>query len=193
MAMAEQSSRLWNCWRIDAAGLAVAALLAGGAYFLEIRPLLGQRDIYEAQCVEATAKKQQIQELRGSLRSVNDQLRGVEQALAQRNITLQGADQINQRLARVTDLGMENGLTVDGIEPGATVRSAHYQTIAIRLNGRGTYRSCIAFFHAVQEKLPDSSIISFRMGSQGSTENAAGTFDCQLLWHTAPSAGQTGQ
>lgn len=174
----------WPTWRMDAAALILMAVVGGSAWALHMGPLFQQKGDYQARQADLARVQQQSRQAEQSLATTVSQLAATEEQLAQRGMVLQPLEQINARLARLTSLAGSSRLQVDGLEPGKAVASARFQTVAIRLSGRGSSRDCASFLRGVHEQLPDTQVVSFRL-SAGGEEHSAG-FECDLLWYAAP-------
>jgi Tfp pilus assembly protein PilO len=183
-----RSSRTQH-WRIDAAGLALIFGLAAAAYFVQISPTIAEDNRVRADAMQAASERAKARDLERSLLTLNEQVDKTQRAAASSQLALEPASQLNQRLARLTELAAQNSLQVDAIESGATTMQPRYSTVSIRITGRGTYRNCGMAMKQLRVSMPDIAIVSFQMSSagiaSGNTDTIV-TFGFDLLWHTQP-------
>lgn len=177
---------------IDAAGgLACLALLAAflfGALF----PLLHRREDVGARRRDLAAQRQRVASAQSSAQSLRKQLAAAEGELSRTPVHLEDARRINHRLAMLNELAAAHGLEIDGVLPGAMVRGARYQTIALKLNGTGTYRGCVEFLHELHEALPDTAVQAFTLSGNTQEKQTRADFDFELRWYAAPARPPSG-
>lgn len=180
------SSMKWTHWRLDLTGVAVIAGLSVIAYFGLVSPAIAHHEMAQAQGVELAVQRNKARDLDRSLRAVHDQLTQMQTAIEKANFKLDPPTALNERLAMITDVAGRNRLQVDTIESGVMTPFPRYSTIAIRLSGRGSYRSCSAMLKQIRETMPDVGVSAIQMTSAGVNTDINATFAIELLWHTQP-------
>lgn len=175
----------WRFMGIDAAGAGVLAAMTLGVYLLQIQPLLRASRVHAAQAVLLETQQRKLPDLKHSAQAFHTRLEATEKAIAATALQLLPARRLNERLAQLAELATQNGLRIDEIEPGKTTVNAQYETIAIRLSGKGGYRQCTQFLAALHSQMPDTNATAIHLAA-GDRPELAGTFTFNLLWHTAP-------
>jgi Tfp pilus assembly protein PilO len=172
-------------WRLDATGIGVCAALAVAWYFLGLAPLTDAKhdrvhledDLARAQerldALDAAAvqKRSRLAELRTEYKS--------------KDIKLETVAQLNERLARLSELAVRYKLKVDELKPGPSFAAPHYTAVPIRLAGHGTYPQCAQFFHALQEDQRDMGVAAFELRGEPEAPDKPPSFGVQLLWYAA--------
>jgi len=177
-------------WRLDAAGAAILLTLGAGAYLLQIGPAWSHREQSIARAGELVAEQGQSRELERKVHALKEQLDTHQRAVDKNELKLEPASELNRRLAALTELCAASGLQVDSIESGETRRLDRYATIAVRITGRGSYRTCATLLSHMHEQMPDVGVIGLDMSSvgldAGNNRQATASFAFDLLWHTKP-------
>ena len=110
----------------------------------------------------------------------------MEQALADTPLRLQPMGAVNQRLALMTNLASEAGLTLNDIQPGKAALGAHFATVPIQVGGSGRFPTIVAFLNRLHTTFPDTGVTSFTLSGAPATPGAAVSFKIELAWHAAP-------
>jgi hypothetical protein len=175
-------------WRIDVMAIALFITLSISAFVAQFLPLLRARQTYTALAADLSAKQQKLTELKETLRLTHARRIVFQANLTDSNFILEPASHLNQRILELTELAAEQGLILDGIEPRRGVISARYETIPIRLTGRGDYRSCTQYLKSLHTRLQDSGIVRIELSSSPGVHNAAiAGFAFELVWYTTPT------
>jgi Tfp pilus assembly protein PilO len=172
-------------WQIDVIAVAAMGAIALGAYSLQIRPAYAAREERAQRAGELAAAREKSADLEMSAARLKEKLRIERESIAQ-SVQLESSTQLNARLAKLTELAGANNLQLDAIEPGASAAgsSGRYETIPIRLAGRGAYHDAARFVRALHEALPDTGVGVLELTSSDNGGSAG--LVVQLLWHTAP-------
>lgn len=179
----------WKCWPVFAAGAGVCAAITLVVWFTVLSPALRQRDARIAKSNELVARRHKAGEVAGSLSAVRKKTETVESALQQTAMRLEPATLVNDRLARLTELANECGLSVDEVQPGQTTDGPHYQSVALKLAGSGNYPACARFLHRLHDTFPDTGVRG--MDTSNNSPNPVVpvvSFRLDLVWHAAPLA-----
>lgn len=173
--------------KVYVGGAVVCAVLSASAYFLGVRPAVARHDEQASRQSEWKAARQKAANLVGVRNGTAAQLAEVTRALENLPLRLEPASNVNQRLARLTDLATkECQLTIDEMRSGAVVDGADYQTVPILIAGSGTYPACAKFLHQLRTVFPDTAVRSFEtINNSASPDAPAATFQFDLVWHAA--------
>lgn len=167
---------------IDAGGLGVCLALSAALYFVAVRPVLDEQVQRAAQAAELTEQKREAADLAAALADRRQTLMQTERQVAERSLKLMPLARLNHRLATVTSLANDCGLSLDRIEPGQSVPSTHYVSVPINLSGRGTYLATTQFLERMHEQWPDLAVASLDLRGSARGES---DFVLQLLWFAA--------
>jgi Tfp pilus assembly protein PilO len=182
----------WIWWRIDLAGAALCAAIAAGMCFGGILPLLAQHEQLQKLQQEISVQREQAAKMDATLASVRHKLDVSRQALTESPLRLEAASNVYRRLAEVSALASECGLTVDDIRPDRSVPGAYCETVPILMAGSGTYRTCTAFLNRLRRTMPDTGVASLELLANGAATSGGGKFRFDLRWHASPrSAAET--
>ena len=182
----KHSGNKFSPWRIYLAGGVVCAALGAGAYAVGFSPATLRHARQAAKQTELRARKHKAANLAGQLNTARTQLTAITDSFANLPLRLEPATQVNQRLARLTDLANGAGLTIDEMRPGAIADGPDFKTVPILIAGNGTYPACAKFLHALRETFPDTAVLSFNTtNNSASPESPAATFQFDLAWHAA--------
>jgi Tfp pilus assembly protein PilO len=175
-------------WQVYAGALVAAAALSGGAYVAGLRPLMDRRAANVALDQELETRGERARAMAASLEAGRRELAEAKDALECQPLRLKPADQINLRLAAVTRVAGECGMTIDEVQPGAPADSPHYQTVPLRMVGSGSYPACAEFLHALRAQFPDTAIRSFdSLNKNPAMDAPEATFRFELTWFAAPA------
>ena len=175
-------------WQIDAAGIVVCIVAALVAYSVGIRPLIEQRSFLADQRKTLITKRKESSDIEASMLKLNKQLEFVREQLAQGEIKLESADQINRRIAELTALFSDCTLEVDDVQTGNIFTGPKCDLVPISIAARGGYKQCVAFLHNLHRTFADISVAGFELGGNPARPEQPATFRFQLLWHTVPKA-----
>ena len=174
-------------WPVYAAGAGVCFVVSLLVWFTLFSSALQQRQARIAKNNELVARRHKAGEIASSLNSVRKKSAAVDQALQQIAVRLEPAKLVNDRLARLTDLANECGLSVDEVQPGQTTDGPHYQSFALKLAGSGSYPACTRFLHRLHDTFPDTAVRA--MDTSNNSPNPivpVVSFRVDLVWYAAP-------
>ena len=187
--MTRTSGNKFSPWKIYLCGAVVCAALSAGAYGIGVRPATLRHAEQVAKQGELRAARQKANKLGGQLNTARAELARVNEAIANLSLRLEPVTQINQRLARLTDLAdsiKPVKLTIDEMRPGVISEGRDYKTVPIYIAGNGTYPACAAFLHGLRKSFPDMAVLSFETtNNSASPDTPAATFHIDLAWHAA--------
>jgi len=179
------SSSPW--WPVYAAGAGVCAAISIILWFVVLSSALQQREVRRFNAAELSSRRQKAGEVAGALATLRRKSDAVEKSLRKTAIRLEPAGLVNDRLAKLTDLAHESGLSVDEVQPGRTTDGPHYQTVVLKLAGSGSYPACAKFLHKLHDSFPDTGIRT--METSNTSPNPLSpqvAFRVDLLWYAAP-------
>ncbi|MBL7133358.1 MAG: hypothetical protein ISS78_04615 [Phycisphaerae bacterium] len=175
----------WQLCHVDAAGVAVCALLALLGYLVGIRPLVQRRENLVARETRLNVQKSDAQKLSGSASLVKERLARVRQALAASPVQLESAQYVNRRIARLAGLASDCAAKIDEIQPGEPAAAVRYRMVPIRLAGSGSFPACVRLLHRLQEVFPDTAVASFQLTGRPSEQAAPAVFRIDLIWYAS--------
>jgi hypothetical protein len=176
-------------WPVYAAGAGACFVVSLIVWFTVLSSALQQREARIARNNELIARRHKASEVATSLNTVRKKSATVEKALQQTAMRLEPATLVNDRLARLTDLANECGLSVDEVQPGQTTDGPHYQSVALKLAGSGSYPACARFLHRLHDAFPDTGVRA--MDTSNNSPNPVVpvvSFRVDLVWYAAPLA-----
>jgi Tfp pilus assembly protein PilO len=175
-------------WQIDAAGIVVCIVASLLAYLVGVRQLIEQRSLLAGQREKLAVQREKFSKLEASMLSLRQQSVILQEQLAQSEIELESADQINRRIAELTTLFGDCSLEVDDVQTGKIVTGPKSDLVPISIAGRGGYRQCAAFLHKLCRTFPDISVTRFDLTGNPARPRELGKFHLELLWHAAVKA-----
>ena len=187
---------VWTRWefrRIDAAGVALCAVGALLFYWASLRPVLHQRGSFAAQENYLNEQRRKIGEFGERVAAIRARFDEVNAALSENPIQLEQTDRVNNRIARLTDMGVASGLKIDEVWSGKITYGPQRASVPIHLSGGGTYRAWTAFMHQLRERFPDTAVDSFELKGNPGAQAAPAQFQISLIWWAAPSRVATGK
>jgi hypothetical protein len=194
MALNRKSNIL--AWHIDVAGAVVCAGLAAIAHFGVIRPIMNRQNEAKVLELEIGALQEQTDAMRGTARRMQTALDDARVALADVDLTLQPAEQMNRRLADIVTLAGECGMVIDETRTDEIQRHTNHSTIPVGLSGGGSYSACAKVLNALAGRLPDVKVLAFELSNNTQRTSGNDRFTFDLAWYAAPSsatAAVTGQ
>ncbi|HZL38512.1 MAG TPA: GspMb/PilO family protein [Tepidisphaeraceae bacterium] len=150
-----------TCWQIHGAGIAACAALSALFWFVLVAPALGKHHHQSAMVEQLAARQLEAQRSRADLEASQHELSSMNEAVSQGRLTLQPASTVNARIAKLADLAGACGVTLDEVRPAPPADAAHFQTVAIRVAGTGSFPACAAFLHQLHAAFPDIGVQSF--------------------------------
>jgi Tfp pilus assembly protein PilO len=175
----------YRSYKIDAAGIAVCAVMALVFYWVTVQPLVQGRAAVAGQRRDLEAERTKIARVQAAAGGVQEQLARVQAALAASAIKLEPAAHINKRVVGLTQFFSDRGLEVDDVQTGAVHSGPQYDLVPITVVGRGPYKECISFFHGLPAAFPDMSVVRIELsGVPGPA--APEKFQFEFLWYAAP-------
>jgi Tfp pilus assembly protein PilO len=172
-------------WPIYGCGGAACAALSVVAWIALVSPTLEQLSVRSARFHELRAQQQKHANLNAELASSRQELKDLQQALANSTLRLEPASEVNHRLAALTTVAGSHGMALDELRPGAAADSPQYKLLPIHMAGTGTYPACARFLHTLHERFPDTGLQSFEITNPSpGGDQLKLTFQVELVWYT---------
>ena len=184
--MSSSATGLRKWWRIDAAGLALCAFVSAVLYLMAVSPLLEQHAERQEKSAELQVRQDKSDQINSTVADLNGRLTARRRLLEEDRIRLQPADQLNQRLAVLTQLASQCLLSIHEIQPSPVQRTTRHEMVPIQLTGEGNWPACTRFLQHLHDQLPDTDVQSFELTSQFNNDDASARFRFHLLWYTSP-------
>jgi Tfp pilus assembly protein PilO len=178
-------NRIVDEWRVALFGIAAIIVLSGLAYFVEVAPILRDRDSYAQSNAELADKQQTLEHLQGFIRTAQQQIKTLNDHQSS-ELKLQPAEEINDRISMVSSIATDQGLVLESTEPGNAVAQPRYSTVAIHITGHGGFRQIVKFLKQLHQQLPDVAVND--VGLAGGADGAAVNFTLSMVWYAAPQA-----
>lgn len=116
-------------------------------------------------------------------RSLNAQIERLESSLAPRRVEMTGIDDLNRRLAELTGLCVENGLTPEVIQPREVATGGVTPVVPIRFEVTGTTEAVFGLLGLFDAEFPDLHILQLSLDH---TAPGVVRLRCVLSWLTRP-------
>lgn len=205
--------------RIDAAGLALVAALAGAAYVIGVEPVYSEkakieekRRLIEEQTRNASDAEQLVTRERGRLQDFRKRLEAT-------SVRLESVTKLNQRLVKISQLVEKHKLAVQALDPGVATSEPEigtFRIVPIRMSGSGAFTGVGAFVRELSEMYKDVEVRTLSLSApavnaspdlaaagetrvagseKAGREAAAGpvaSFVIELRWYAAPEASAGG-
>ena len=156
--------------------LVIAAVISTAGYFGGIQPVIQNA---HASLILENSLIQQSQTLTQTLDQVTKQEQSLSKIITSikaNHIILLPVNLLNKQISEITKLADQVGVTFEKIKPDYPISGQHYQTIPIKINGTGTYRSCTNFFNKLHAKYNDVGIASFELKGNPTKPDGSATF-----------------
>ena len=177
------AAAVWHFYAV--AGIACCIVSAGG-YLAGIQPAMADRDANQSAADELESRRRSTAEAATALSAVRQKLIDARTQIAALPLHLQQASELNQRLAKLTDLAQSFGLQITAVQPAGSIDARHCLIIPIRIGGAGSYPAMARFLHQLPGTFPDTAVKSIQIANPlGSRDNPVGTFQLELSWYTA--------
>jgi Tfp pilus assembly protein PilO len=170
-------------WRVALFGIAAIIVLSGLAYFVEVAPILHDRDAFAQSTAELADKQQTLDHLQGFIRTAQQQIKMLADQQAG-ELKLQPAEQINDRVSAISSIATDQGLVLESTEPGNAMSQPRYSTVAIHITGHGGFMQVEKFLKQLHQQLPDVAIND--VGLAGGADGAPLNFTLSMIWYAAP-------
>jgi len=181
----------WRFWKTDASGLALMAMLAGGAYLAGFRPLLASwsnKSDLESRLRSETGA---VESATNDKARLERQLDDLMLEIGKLEVTLLSRSRVNQRLDALTDLAakIEPPLVVDSAIKAGEQDQPLFGVVQIRLRARGAYRTLAEFLRTLHLRYRDISVRSFEIDGEPNKEGDA-RISVELDWFVIPENRQ---
>ena len=173
--------------RIDAPALGVAVLLTGLAFMGAVRPILASRARASEVLTELDDAVAAVRRVRADRADLEVAASAMRRELDGRTWKVEPVSELNQRLAGLTTLAGECGLTISQLTPGTTTPTARYTAVAMRLTARGSFGAFSSFISRLRGAFPDTGVVGLR--ASANPERGAADAECavELVWFAAPA------
>lgn len=179
-----------NARTIDGVGALVIASVVGLLYAVGVRPL----QISHAETVKLKTElwfvKGTLGERQASEEKATSTAKQLSDRLEQLDIQLSNIDLLNTRIAELTHLAENHGLSIETLRPGDQVSEEKYRAIAITLIGRADYQKASEFLRELRDQYPDTGLQSMTLDRLPGNETM-GRLQIGMVWYAAP-AGRAG-
>ncbi len=177
-------------WRVNGVALSVIAALSAAAYIAQIAPALAERADADSAVGQMAAERVHIGQLNSELTKVREQTQAIRKPANGVAPTFDSEANMNDRLAKLTDLASAAGVQVDDMEPtGGSVSGPCFTVIGIRLTGKCGYRNCQRLLRSLHDKMPDVMVASVQLSASGTANPNDSSISLQLNWYAQGADG----
>lgn len=149
MAAAVDAYLKWSGRKKALVWVALCTLVCAGYYFALFRPRLQELRGLEAQYDKLGQELRENQAIADNLPQVQEEVRRLEERLAEARKKLPEQDEIPLLLQKISDLGKEAGLEFLLFRPGTPVPKDFYAEVPLELQISGGYHDLATFFDKV--------------------------------------------
>ena len=171
---------------IHLGGAATAIAVTIAAAVMIVQPL--RRSMAEEARLETELSELEEQAASHRL-DLEQRLGRLRTELAAAEVELLPVHQLNRRLADMTALLEQSGMTIQETELGETRGGRWFRTVPIRLAGTGSFPQCAAFLHELRSEMPDTGVIAFDLSGSPDRPGQPTSFRFDLVWFAAPAGG----
>ena len=136
---------------IDGMGVAMIGAVVGLLYVAGVRPLQATYADAVKLKAELWIASNELSERQTSESKATTTAQKLSDRLEQLAIELSNIDQMNTRLAELTQLAEQSGLTIEAVRPGEQVSKERYRAVLITLIGRTGYEQAGTFLIVSEE------------------------------------------
>lgn len=180
---------------IDLGAVALAVVLAGVAAWVGVVPTLENEEIMRRLTGQVADSQEQLKQLQGEFRTVQNSIRRAERELDQSYIELHGSDQLAVRQGELHALLTASGVTVEQLAVGSVSAGEQLDTITLRVTGTAAFPTTVSLMRTLREAFPDMAITAFQLvrgvrqvsdgtNASANTETVA-MFVFDLEWYAA--------
>lgn len=183
------STRSGGSLQTDLTGAAVCAALTVMAYVAVVDPLVQAQASQRVERTELSVRQERLTKQAAAVSLLAQDLANMKKAAAGLpEFTTVPPQQSNQRLADLTHLASEWGLTVDELRTAEPIPGDRFQIVPIHLSGSGTFQHCTSFLHRLRATFPDTAVSNLKIAKQPGMPPEHTMFRFQLAWYAAPAA-----
>ncbi|MFP4144452.1 MAG: type 4a pilus biogenesis protein PilO [Phycisphaeraceae bacterium] len=175
-------------WRIDAIAAGLCLLATVVVYAGLLSPLWQQRQQRARWQRDLSALQAEATDAADTLAQMQREVREAEQQMSEIPLRLVPLANLNQRLARLTELASAYELSVSELRPGDVAQSEHYASVPIHLAGEGGFPAASRFLYDLHRTLPDVRVAQFELAGRPESDQA-GQFRFALRWYAARPPG----
>lgn len=174
-------------WSIDGIALTLCVLVTAMVYIGLVAPMLSKRSTLAQQREQLTREEQKCSRLSSAVMAMRKRTNTLEQELETGAVHLDSTREMNQRIAQLTALLQEHGLTLEDIQTQVPIPHRRCDLVPIRMVGTGGYLDSTHFLAALYQQLPDMAVCNVNLAGAPGTASFAGQFAFDLCWFAAPS------
>ena len=139
----------WPLWAKIGAGVALAAAIAGAAYYFDTMPQQEELATLEKKENDLRADFERKQRKSANLEALRAQLQEMEESFGSMLRQLPEKTEVENLLDDISHTGLASGLEFSLFQPGGEGRKEFYAELPISLNVKGTYHEFGAFSSGV--------------------------------------------
>ena len=170
---------------MDVTGLFVCAVATMMAYFQILSPLMQIRYVNAQQVEQSDYEQRECEALYQSRMALDIMLENARKEVNHSTLQLLPATHINHRIADVSILLNDLGLTIDRIQHEPPIQGKTFQIVPITVTGQGPFADCMAFLDAANKELTDIVFTDYTFSGSGNERHDVTAFELRLFWFAA--------
>ncbi|XAL98860.1 hypothetical protein OT109_14875 [Phycisphaeraceae bacterium D3-23] len=171
-------------WPVHAIGASVCAVVLGAGYMLGVVPLLSAGDSPTDLSAAVREAEQQAALQDAVTQRLSDELGNSEVELASRPMQLVQSTHANRRVAELSAMAHEYGLTLASTQPGGETMMSYYAFVPVVIGGEGKLGDFVRFLGALHSRFPDMGVQGFEIVRD---PLGGGRFTLGLNWFVEPA------
>jgi Tfp pilus assembly protein PilO len=168
---------------VHAVGATVCTMIVAAAVYAFVTPIVRDRQDAAIQLARLSAVTAELEQAAGVNRGLQSQLGRVRDSVRERMVTLTPPQELNRRLAELTSISLDLGLTPESIQPRESVRGPVTLIQPIRFEVSGPIEAVYELLGKFDAEHPDLHAESLTIEHTGPGTVRMRTV---LSWLTAP-------
>ncbi len=174
-------------WRIHMVGIATVVVVGVALHLLWLQPALQRVELLDSVLRKTETAETDLQKARRAHAALTGRLASVRNELADVRLELQPRDALNRRIADIVAVAGATGLDVSESRAGDASSGRWFDTVAIRIQGRGRFSDSLIFLQRLFGELSDVDVSGFDISRSDGDRSDRGSFRFDLAWYAAPA------
>ena len=170
--------------KIHAVGALVCAGLLSAGYAMGVMPMMSSSESPADRGVSVREAQQQAGLQEAVAQRLQAEVEASDQTLASKPMQLLQASLINRRVAELSGLAYDHGLTLTSSQPGDETVLTYYAFVPIVIGGEGRLGDFVRFLGALHSRFPDMGVQAFDVTRD---PLGGGRFSLALNWFVEPA------
>ncbi|MFI4860500.1 MAG: hypothetical protein ACIAXF_07450 [Phycisphaerales bacterium JB063] len=171
-------------WIVHSIGGSVCAVFLGIGYLFGAMPLMSDGDTPTDMSAVVRDAEQQAALQDAVTQRLSQELAHSEQELESRPMQLVQSSYANRRVAALSALAYDFGLTLASTQPGGETMMTYYAYVPVTIGGEGSLADFVRFLGALHTRFPDMGVQGFEIVRDS---KGGGRFALSLNWFVEPT------